>query len=151
MRREPSAAPAAVAHDEWLLRQLEDAEFAADYLNAALAEGDQAAFMLALRDVVRARGGLTAMARRIGMNRVALARALSEKGNPELRSLTRILDAAGVRLRFERGVASRGGRARRNRGRRFRVPGYTRRRLGQAVGRARSRRGVSEGQRAVRT
>jgi probable addiction module antidote protein len=107
MKRERRAAPAAVPHEDWLLEQLKDAGFAADYLNAALDEGDQAAFMLALRDVARARGGVTAIARRIGMNRVALARALSEKGNPELRSLTRILGAAGVRLQF---VAPKAGR-----------------------------------------
>lgn len=92
--------PAAVPHEDWLLGQLKDAEFAAEYLNAALVEGAQAAFMLALRDVAKAHGGMTAVARRTGMNRVALTRALSEKGNPELRSLTKILGASGVRLRF---------------------------------------------------
>ena len=101
MKRERKTMPAAVPHERWLLDQLKDAEFAAEYLNASLAEGDQAAFMLALRDVARARGGgMSAVARRTGMNRVALSRALSEKGNPELRSLSKILDAAGVRLHF---------------------------------------------------
>lgn len=111
MRRERRAAAAAVAHDDWLREQLKDAEFAADYLNAALAQGDQAAFMLALRDVAKARGGVGAIARRIGMNRVALARALSERGNPEFRSLTRILEAAGVRFQFVAHYAKRQGRA----------------------------------------
>jgi len=100
MKTERKAVPAAVPHEDWLLGQLKDAEFAAEYLNAALIEGDQAAFMLALRDVAKARGGMTAVARRTGMNRVALSRALSEKGNPELRSLKKILDASGVRLQF---------------------------------------------------
>jgi probable addiction module antidote protein len=100
MKRERKAPPAAVPHEDWLLEQLQDAELAAEYLNAALAEGDQAAFMLALRDVAKARGGVAAVARRTGMNRVALSRTLSDKGNPELRSLTKILDASGVRLQF---------------------------------------------------
>ena len=44
--------------------------------------------------------------------RVALTRALSKTGNPELRSLTKILDASGVRLRFvAQGPARRAGRA----------------------------------------
>jgi probable addiction module antidote protein len=47
--------------------------------------------MLALRNVAKARGGVAALARETGMNRVALSRALSESGNPELRSLTKIL------------------------------------------------------------
>lgn len=119
MKTERKAAPVTVPHEDWLLGQLKDAEFAAEYLNAALAEGDQAAFMLALRDVARARGGMTAVARRTGMNRVALTRALSEKGNPELRSLTKILDASGVKLRFVAQRARRGaGRAARTAARR---------------------------------
>lgn len=118
MKRERKASPAAVPHEGWLLEQLQDAELAAAYLNAALAEGDQAAFMLALRDVARARGGVTAVARRTGMNRVALSRALSEKGNPELRSLTKILDASGVRLQFVAHRSRRGVRARRSDARR---------------------------------
>jgi DNA-binding phage protein len=52
--------------------------------------------MLALRNVAKARGGVAAMARETGMNRVALSRALSEGGNPELRSLTKILEASGL-------------------------------------------------------
>ena len=81
---------------EWLTEQLRDPELCVAYLNAALAQGDQPAFMLALRNVAKARGGVTAMARETGMNRVALSRALSEAGNPELRSLTKILEASGL-------------------------------------------------------
>jgi probable addiction module antidote protein len=88
----------AVSQDHWLSEQLGDPELYLAYLNAALAEGDQAAFMLALRNVVKARGGVAAMARETGMNRVALNRALSETGNPELRSLMKILDASGLQL-----------------------------------------------------
>lgn len=84
---------------EWLTGQLRDPELCVAYLNAALAEGDQAAFMLALRNVAKARGGVAAMARETGMNRVALSRALSEGGNPELRSLTKILEASGLEFK----------------------------------------------------
>jgi len=104
----------AEAQDDWLTRQLRDAELAVAYLNAALGEGDQASFMLALRNVAKARGGVTAMARDTGMNRVALSRALSEDGNPELRSLIKILAASGLRFavvsdrkRFRRGAKGR--------------------------------------------
>jgi len=84
---------------KWLTAQLRDPELCVAYLNAALAEGDQAAFMLALRNVAKARGGVAAMARETGMNRVALSRALSEAGNPELRSLTKILEASGLEFK----------------------------------------------------
>lgn len=111
MKREQKALPAAVPHENWLRNQLKDAEFAAEYLNAAMAEGDQAAFMLALRDVARARGGISAVARNSRLNRVALSRALSVNGNPELRNLTRILDASGLRLVIAGKESERRGRS----------------------------------------
>lgn len=98
MRRERRDLPAAVPQDEWLIEQLRDPEMSVAYLNAALAEEDQAAFMLALRNVAKARGGVAMLARRTELNRVALSRALSVTGNPELRSLTRILDASGLKF-----------------------------------------------------
>lgn len=98
MRHAQKHVPAAVPHEDWLLERLRDPELAAEYLNAALAEGDQAAFMLALRDVAKARGGVAAVARDTGLNRVALWRSLSPEGNPELGSLNRILEATGLRL-----------------------------------------------------
>lgn len=98
MRREPTKNPAALPQDEWLSEQLRDRELAVAYLNAALDQGDQATFMLALRNVAKARGGVAMLARMTGMNRVALSRALSVSGNPELRNLTRILDASGLKF-----------------------------------------------------
>src|SRR4051812_18476683 len=91
--------PPAVPQDDWLAEQLSDPELAAEYLNAILAEGDQAAFMRALRNVAKARsGGVSALARDTGLNRVSLNRALSEPGNPEFRSLTAVLAASGLSL-----------------------------------------------------
>ena len=108
---------------EWLTQQLRDPELCVAYLNAALAEGDQAAFMLALRNVAKARGGVAAMARETGMNRVALNRALSEAGNPELRSLTRILEASGLEFKV---VQKRRAGQRRGHGRGKAWPGASR-------------------------
>ena len=98
MRQEPRKPPAAVPQDEWLSEQLRDRELAVAYLNAALDDGDQASFMLALRNVAKALGGVAMLARITGMNRVALSRALSVNGNPELRNFTRILEASGLRF-----------------------------------------------------
>lgn len=70
-----------------------------DAQHASLAEGDQGAFLLALRQVVKARsGGMAGLARDTGMARTALTRALSETGSPELRSLTAVLATIGLRL-----------------------------------------------------
>jgi probable addiction module antidote protein len=98
IKRARKSLPPAVPYQPWLIEQLADPELAEAYLNFALAENDQRLFMHALRDVAKARGGISAIARHAGMNRVALSRALSPTGNPELHSLNRILNATGFRL-----------------------------------------------------
>ena len=78
---------------------LKDANNAALYLGEALAGGDTAAFKLALRNVAEARlGGMGALAEHAGLNRESLYRALSERGNPTLETLTRIMQALGLRI-----------------------------------------------------
>ncbi len=77
---------------------LQDPEEAAGYLNACLEDGDPEVFLLALRDVARARGGVAKLAEATELNREHLYRMLSESGNPELRSLEALLDALGFRL-----------------------------------------------------
>lgn len=79
----------------------------AAYLDAALAEGDREVFLLALRDVAEARlGSLGKLAQQSGLNREALYRTLSAKGNPELSSLDKLLQAMGLRLSVEVQAAS---------------------------------------------
>ena len=91
---------ASTLYEEGLLQDLQDPEEAAAYLNAALEDGSQEVFLLALRDVARARG-LTQLARETSLNRENLYRMLTEKGNPQLSSLTQLLDALGLRLAIE--------------------------------------------------
>jgi probable addiction module antidote protein len=57
---------------EDLLERLKDGEYAAEYLAQVLAENDKAAFLLALKDVVEATGGMSVMAKRVGLNRPSL-------------------------------------------------------------------------------
>lgn len=90
-------------YEEGLVEKLKDAEFAAEYLNASLEDGDEGAderFLMALRQVAKAHG-MTAVAEKSGMARQAMYRALSETGNPELSSLKALLDAMGLRLAVE--------------------------------------------------
>jgi probable addiction module antidote protein len=82
---------------ESLLQDLQDPGEAAAYLTAALEEGDSAVFLLALRDVADARG-LSLLAAQAQLNRENLYRMLSESGNPQLDSLTALLDALDLRL-----------------------------------------------------
>ena len=81
-----------------LLEWLKDAENAAAYVEAAIELGDPAGVLQALRNVAEARGGLARIAEKTGLNRETLYRTLSKRGNPELKSLTAILEATGLRL-----------------------------------------------------
>jgi probable addiction module antidote protein len=63
-----------------------------------LEEGDQAAIMLVLRQVAQAQGGVAEIARRAKLTREATYKMLSKSGNPELRSLTAVPEAAGLRI-----------------------------------------------------
>lgn len=74
---------------------------AATYLNDVLADGDQEELMIALRRVSSAFGGVGEIAQQAELNAKTLYRTLSPKGNPELRSLTAILKAMGLRLAIE--------------------------------------------------
>ena len=82
---------------ESLLHDLQDPGEAAAYLTAALEEGDSAVFLLAPRDVADARG-VSMLATKAQLNRENLYRMLSEHGNPQLDSLTALLDALDLRL-----------------------------------------------------
>jgi probable addiction module antidote protein len=86
---------------EGLIERLSDPREAAAYLDAALEEGDRPAFLLAVRHVIDALGGMSQIARRTGLNREHLYRVLSEQGNPELNSLEKLLKALGLRLAVE--------------------------------------------------
>ncbi len=75
-----------------------DPPFAAEYLNAVLEDGDHEELLIALRYMAKAFGGVSAVARKAELNATTLYRTLSPKGNPELRSLTTLLRALGMRL-----------------------------------------------------
>ena len=90
--------PAAVPAKPYDMERLRDPETAAAYLNAAAGEDDPGAFLYALRNVTEAMGGISRIATRTGLNRQQLYRTLSREGNPELRSLTKILDASGLQI-----------------------------------------------------
>jgi len=89
-----------VNYELGLAEDLTDPSEAAVYLNAALEDGEQEVFLMALRDVASARG-LTHLARESSLNRENMYRILSENGNPQLSSLKNLLDSLGLRLAVE--------------------------------------------------
>lgn len=84
-------------YKEGLLKRLREPGYAKVYLNEALEEGSQEVFMLALRDVARAKG-ISLVAKETELNRETMYRMLSEKGNPNLSSLNKLLNSLGLTL-----------------------------------------------------
>lgn len=79
----------------------EDPDFALHYLNSVLEDGDEGDMLVALRQMAQAYGGVAGIAEKAQLNPTQLYRTLSAEGNPELRSLTAILKAMGMRLAVE--------------------------------------------------
>ena len=81
-----------------LLKRLADPKYAAEYLAQVLAEDDSEAFLIALKDVVEATGGMGDLAGRVGIKRPSLYKILSKRGNPTLTTLQEILKPLGLRV-----------------------------------------------------
>lgn len=81
-----------------LNERLRDPAYAAEYLAQVLAQHDRAAFLIALKDVVEAGGGLGHLAAQTGVKRPSLYKILSKTGNPTLATLQEILKPLGLRV-----------------------------------------------------
>ena len=88
-------------YQEDLIESLKDPREAAAYLNAAIEDGDRALFLLALRNVAEAHGGMSAVSQKAQLNRESLYRMLSKKGNPEIKSIFTLLESMGLKLTIE--------------------------------------------------
>jgi len=91
-----------VSFHDMLIASLKNPKEAAAYLQVALEEyqedGDTEFFLLALRNVAEAEGGIGELAKKTKLNRQNLYRTLSAKGNPRLKSLGTLLKALGFNL-----------------------------------------------------
>ena len=76
---------------------LETEDDMAAYLEAALEEGDPALVATALGDIARAKG-MSEIARKTGLGRESLYKALSPEGNPEFATVLKVVRALGLRL-----------------------------------------------------
>lgn len=98
--------PASIPFEKHHQAFLRDPERAQAYLAAALEDYESdsisEAFLLALRDVAQAQGGLGKLAEKTDLNRGHVYRALSESGNPRLDTIEKILRSLGLRLSVER-------------------------------------------------
>ena len=91
--------PASRSHEDAAIESFRrDSKFAAEYLDAVLADGDQEEVLTALRYMAKAFGGVRGLANGTRLNATTLYRTLSARGNPELRSLRSVLAMMGLRL-----------------------------------------------------
>jgi probable addiction module antidote protein len=88
-------------YQEDLVEALKNPREAAAYLSAAMEEGDQALFLLALRNVAEAHGGMAAVSEKTKLNRESMYRMLSSKGNPGIKSILTLLHSMGLKLTIE--------------------------------------------------
>ena len=86
------------SYQDYLIDSLKDPKEAAGYLSAALEGGDIKVFLVALHNVVEAQGGIAQLAEKTHRSRTSLYKALSENGNPYLKSTNNILTSMGLHL-----------------------------------------------------
>ena len=95
--------PASVDHNAAMIEELRaDPDYANAYLANALEEinepGGLGGFLVALRQVIEARGGISEAARKSGLARQSIYRALSPNGNPTITTLAQLTSVAGLQF-----------------------------------------------------
>lgn len=86
-----------INYDASTIAAMRDPVEAAAYLAAVIELDDPAALLVALRQVAKAHG-MAEVARRADVGEKTLFRALSDKGNPTLTTVHKVLHAMGLRL-----------------------------------------------------
>ncbi|TCK59933.1 addiction module antidote protein [Seleniivibrio woodruffii] len=85
--------------DEIIQEELKTSEDRKMYLELAIEEytetGDEIQLLLAIRQVVQAGIGFTALAKNTGLSRESLYKTLSGNGNPKLKTIQLILSELG--------------------------------------------------------
>lgn len=83
--------------DDDLSYQLNNPEFASEFILAALEENDPEYLKEALLHVVKAKG-VSKISENSNINRQAIYKMLSSDGNPTLNNLYALLDALGLKM-----------------------------------------------------
>jgi probable addiction module antidote protein len=100
-RTTKKGSPASVPYDIYFLPALRnDPERASGYLTECFNDDFEETFLVALRDVVLAYGGMAKIAKAAGLNRESLYKALSRGGNPGIDTLRKILAALKLKVSF---------------------------------------------------
>jgi probable addiction module antidote protein len=79
---------------------IETKEDVAAMLKAALGENDPDFLLSCIGDIARSKG-MSEIARELDLDRVGLYKSLSPKGNPSFKTVYKLLDNLGFRLKLE--------------------------------------------------
>lgn len=83
---------------------LRDPAVAAEYLNAALEDGEPSVVLMALRNIAEAQeGGIAGVAERAHLGRESMYKMLSSSGNPKLSSFTKLIRSLGLHIEVHAG------------------------------------------------
>ncbi len=99
-------------YDEWVVDILQSDKKRADlFLDIAIKQfekdDDVAALLVALSQVVKAKGGFSKFAHKSKLNRESLYNILSKEGNPTLLSFKNIINALGCKIIIKHSVSGR--------------------------------------------
>jgi probable addiction module antidote protein len=86
-----------INYNDLFFEKLRDLDYAAGYVTACYEEG-QDVFLLGLRDVAEATGGLRNLANETSLNRENLYDMLCKEGNPRPSSLSVVLSSLGMEV-----------------------------------------------------
>jgi probable addiction module antidote protein len=96
--------------DDYLGTLLKNEAEAKSYIDAALEQffidHNKELFLVALKQVIDAHGGITKVAKQTNINRQHLYRMLSSRGNPSFDNISLLLRAIGLRLKVENSKAA---------------------------------------------
>ena len=94
------------SYKEFLIETLKDPDEASAYLQAcledALETNEFGPFLLAVRDVAEAQGGITEVSSKMEVGRESLYKSLSEKGKPRFSTIMHALKACGFEIGIHR-------------------------------------------------
>ncbi len=87
------------------IEKLKDVNEALMYLEIALLEfeedGHSEAFLMAIKDVAEAQGGMTMLSKKTKLGRTGLYKTLSAAGNPKINTISTILKGLGFKIKLE--------------------------------------------------
>ena len=90
---------------EYLHNELQNDQEAKAYINVALEEffidNNKEMFLVAIKNVIDAQGGISHISRKAKLNRQHLYKMLSAKGNPSFDNIGALLSALGLKLKVE--------------------------------------------------